>query len=112
MNAGGSWDLKFNDDRMMPLSECPLEGSNWWPISWASTRPRMVSKVSLRDGQAVEVGIPSPLFPTQIGGASTAQSDYLASPDGQRFLLNPAPAGPEAVLPIVVIANWPSLLVK
>jgi Tol biopolymer transport system component len=57
-----------------------------------------------RDGQTVEAGIPAPLFQTQIGGASIAQKEYLASSDGQRFLLD-TPVR-DASPPITVILNW------
>ncbi len=57
-----------------------------------------------RDGQSVDVGVPSPLFQTRIGGANISQRDYLVAPDGQRFLLD-TPVG-DTSPPIKVILNW------
>ena len=57
-----------------------------------------------KDLQTVTVGMPSPLFATQIGGANTVQGEYLVSPDGQRFLVD-APTHVTPV-PITVIMNW------
>jgi Tol biopolymer transport system component len=66
--------------------------------------------VSIRfalDGTAVDVGTPTPLFPTHVGGAVSGldRQQYVVSPDGQRFLMSVVPedANPS---PINVILNW------
>lgn len=56
------------------------------------------------DGQSVDVGVPSPLFQTRIGGAGIAQKEYLVAPDGQRFLLDTATS--DTSPPIKVMLNW------
>ena len=49
------------------------------------------------NGQTVEAGTPVALFTTRPG------SQYEASPDGQRFLINTLT---EDAAPITVILNW------
>ena len=56
------------------------------------------------DAKAVTVGAASPLFATRIGGSNTLQSQYVVSPDGQRFLLD-TPVRDDSP-PIHVILNW------
>ena len=56
------------------------------------------------DAKVVTVGAASPLFATRIGGANTLQSEYVVSPDGQRFLLD-TPVRDDSP-PIQVILNW------
>ena len=58
------------------------------------------------NGQAVEPGVPVPLFATHIGGAvyGANRQQYMVSPDGQRFLMNTVTE--EATSPITVILNW------
>jgi hypothetical protein len=56
------------------------------------------------DGASVDVGVPAPPLQTRIGGANIAQKEYLAAPDGQRFLLD-TPIGDSAP-PIRAILNW------
>ena len=58
------------------------------------------------NGQSVEVGAPTPLFATHVGGAvhGTDRQQYMISPDGQRFLMNTITE--EAASPITVILNW------
>ena len=56
------------------------------------------------DERSVELGTPSPLFQTRIGGDSIVQKEYLASPDGERFLIDAPLEGTPP--PITVILNW------
>jgi serine/threonine protein kinase len=56
------------------------------------------------NAQDVKVGTPSRLFQTRIGGPNTLQGEYLAAPDGQRFLMD-APIR-DVTPPITVILNW------
>jgi Tol biopolymer transport system component len=55
------------------------------------------------DGRSIDVGRPSALFQTRIGGDNIVQKQYLVSPDGQRFLLD-TPIG--GTPPITVLLNW------
>jgi Tol biopolymer transport system component len=54
----------------------------------------------------VEIGSPTPLFATRIGGAVQAvvRQQYIVSRDGQRFLMNTVPE--QRMAPITVIVNW------
>lgn len=58
------------------------------------------------DGRSIEVGTPSPLFTTQIGGAvqDANMQQYMVSSDGQRLLMNTVVE--EATSPITVLLNW------
>jgi hypothetical protein len=58
-------------------------------------------------GQDVEVGTPTPLFVTHVGGAVRGldRQQYVVSPDGQRFLMSVVPEDPHPS-PIEVILNW------
>jgi eukaryotic-like serine/threonine-protein kinase len=57
--------------------------------------------------ESEEVGAPVPLFATRVGGAlqPASRTQYFASPDGRRFLMNTVlPGAP--VSPISLIVNW------
>jgi Tol biopolymer transport system component len=56
--------------------------------------------------ETIELGTPTPLFTTQIGGAVQGpnRQQYMVSSDGQRFLMNTVVE--EATSPIVVLLNW------
>ncbi len=52
----------------------------------------------------VDFGTPMPLFATQLAGAQFDSSrQYIASKDGQRFLIDTLK---EVTLPITVVLNW------
>src|SRR5207302_11178647 len=57
--------------------------------------------------RAIEAGNPVALFVTQVGGAvqGTNEQYYVASSDGQQFLMNTIVAEASAA-PITVILNW------
>ena len=59
------------------------------------------------NSRAIEVGNPVALFVTQVGGAvqGTNEQYYVASSDGQQFLMNTIVAETSAS-PITVILNW------
>ena len=58
------------------------------------------------DRQSIDVGPPVPLFVAPIGGAQRVlAADYVASIDGQRFLINQVVRGP-GVTPLRVVLNW------
>jgi Tol biopolymer transport system component len=58
------------------------------------------------NAQTVEAGEPVPLFPARIGSAvpSVDRHQYIASGDGQKFLLNTLMD--DSSSPIVIILNW------
>lgn len=57
------------------------------------------------DGRLLRPGTPTALFPAGLGPLrSVARHSYIASPDGQRFLLERVIE--EAAAPISVIVNW------
>jgi hypothetical protein len=58
-------------------------------------------------GDTPQIGAPSPLFMTHVGGAAQVLSrhQYFAAPDGQRFLMSTILDGGPAT-PITLILNW------
>ena len=60
---------------------------------------------------AFQAGIPKVLFQAHIMPTSYWRSNYVVSPDGQRFLML-VPAGVPKRSPITVVVNWPALLKK
>lgn len=57
------------------------------------------------DHQSIDIGAPVPLFVAQIPNRPFLAADYIASADGQRFLINRLlrDAGDTAVR---VVLNW------
>jgi Tol biopolymer transport system component len=67
--------------------------------------------VEVSSGAALQAGRPTPLFRTSIpisGELNSRRNHYLASADGQRFLVNTAGDAQEESITVVV--NWTSLL--
>ncbi len=60
--------------------------------------------VEIQAGETFKAGIPRPLFAARVR-TGAARNKYLASADGQRFLLV-APLGREALIPTTVVLNW------
>jgi eukaryotic-like serine/threonine-protein kinase len=58
-----------------------------------------------------KVGIPKELFQAQLMPIAYWRNFYVASPDGQRFLMV-VPASDAKPAPITVVVNWPALLKK
>jgi Tol biopolymer transport system component len=58
---------------------------------------------------AIVAGIPHALFPVRLG--AVARNRWLATPDGETFLVVQVPEA-KAVTSFTVILNWPSLLKK
>jgi hypothetical protein len=71
-------------------------------------RTLMAAPVSLRP--TLSVGIPGPLFRTRVPVMGNPyRNNYVASADGQRFLVNTAP--PDAPTPAIhVVLDWRALL--
>jgi len=63
------------------------------------------------DSAAFQAGIPKQLFQAQTIPSRGWRNVYMASPDGQRFLML-TPAGAPKPLPITVVVNWAGLLKK
>jgi len=63
------------------------------------------------NAQTVKAGTPIPLFRTQVNGAlqSNGSIQYVASPDGQRFLMNTV-ITEATTMPITLILNWKATL--
>jgi len=68
----------------------------------------MVVAVSTASG-AFQAGIPKELFQAQLMPIAYWRNFYVASPDGQRFLML-VPANEAKPVPITVVVNWPALL--
>ena len=74
--------------------------ASWIPpavLLAACTAP--ADHVALRDA-----GLPAPIPAHRFASPSVAESDYMVSPDGQRFLMNTIIE--EATSPLTVILNW------
>ena len=69
----------------------------------------MAASVKLSaDGQSLEVGTATSLFPVRIAGGPVPglnTQQYAVSPDGQRFLVN-LDVDEGATSPITIIYNW------
>jgi serine/threonine protein kinase len=63
------------------------------------------------DSAAFQAGIPKQLFQAQVIPSRGLRNVYVASPDGQRFLMLTATGAPKP-LPITVVVNWAGLLKK
>jgi hypothetical protein len=57
------------------------------------------------NGQTLEPGTPVPLFVTHTVRPGYDTWDYVAAPDGQRFLMN-TPTEETVTSPIVLLMNW------
>ncbi len=65
-------------------------------------------------GQRLEAGAPVSLFQTRIVGGGTwarQRQQYVASPDGQRFLIN-CIEDESTASPITIVTNWAAGLKK
>ncbi len=61
--------------------------------------------VEIRPAETFEAGLPQPLFQAHIQTTLNVRNHYLASADGQRFLML-APLGREAMPPTTLVLNW------
>ncbi len=65
--------------------------------------------MDVRTGQTFEAGMATALFETRVSSIPLVGNDrnqYLATSDGQRFLVNRV-ALEDVVTPITLIFNWP-----
>jgi hypothetical protein len=65
---------------------------------------RKLMAVDVKTGAAFEAGVPKVLFDTRIFQLTTLRNHYVASRDGQRFLINSR--SEENSAPITVVVNW------
>ena len=104
------------------VSTFPDPTANRWPISagggyqprWRRdgrelfylTADSKLMSVEVKPGPSF--GVPKELFPVPIfgGGATTNQTRWDVSPDGQRFLFNTVSG--DAAAPLTVVLNWQS----
>jgi eukaryotic-like serine/threonine-protein kinase len=63
------------------------------PVRWGS------------NGETVEPGAPTPLFPARVRGMPVGQTQYAVTSDGQRFLMNTL-IEEVVTSPITMILNW------
>ncbi len=63
------------------------------------------------DSATFQAGIPKELFRAQLMPIAYWRNIYVASPDGQRFLML-VPASETKPEPVTVVVNWPALLKK
>jgi Tol biopolymer transport system component len=61
--------------------------------------------VEIRAGGTFQAGIPQPLFQAHIQSITNVRNHYLATADGQRFLML-APLGRESMPPTTIVLNW------
>jgi len=73
-----------------------------------------IMAVEVNAGDTFDAGVPVPLFPTFVipqGLIGSDRNQYVVTSDGQRFLINSAPA--QAIFaPIMVVFNWTEMLKK
>ena len=69
-----------------------------------------IMAVEIGSGSDFQAGIPRPLFSGQIQ-SGTRRNKYVATADGQRFLLA-APMGRESMTPTTIVVNWSAELGK
>jgi eukaryotic-like serine/threonine-protein kinase len=61
--------------------------------------------VDIKVGESFQAGVPHPLFQARVQPITNVRNHYLATGDGQRFLLL-APLGREFLVPTTVVLNW------
>ena len=64
-----------------------------------------LTAVDIQAGETFEAGVPRPLFRATVQPIGNVRAHYLASADGQRFLLL-SPLGRESMVPTTVVVNW------
>jgi hypothetical protein len=57
------------------------------------------------EGKAFQVGTPRVLFEVDLDPRAVVRNRYVASPDGERFLML-VPDGQAGPAPLTVILNW------
>jgi eukaryotic-like serine/threonine-protein kinase len=73
-----------------------------------------IMKVDVNGGDTFDASVPTPLFQTYVipqGLVGSDRNQYVATADGQKFLVNSSPA--QAIFaPITLVYNWSQLLSK
>jgi serine/threonine protein kinase len=103
-----------------PTGKWQISASGGWQPMWRHdgkelyylTLDNQLMAVAVdSDSAAFQAGIPKQLFQAQVIPSRGLRNVYVASPDGQRFLMLTAAGAPKP-LPITVVVNWVGLLKK
>jgi hypothetical protein len=70
---------------------------------------RHLYAVPVAASSTLNPGVPLPLFESHVGRNSSVSWDYVAGPDGRRFILKDVVYEPGGS-PMVVVLNWRALL--
>ncbi|MBI1872474.1 MAG: hypothetical protein HYS05_01135, partial [Acidobacteria bacterium] len=73
----------------------------------------MLMTAPVTSGPSFDAGLPAPLFRVRVPGGpgAPAKSDYAATADGQRFVVNMVNED-SVTSSYVVVLNWPAALRK
>jgi serine/threonine protein kinase/Tol biopolymer transport system component len=123
-NESGQWQIRVRsypepDGGRRQISTAggisPVWRRDGRELFYYSGEGRLVA-VSIAADKALTIGAAVPLFTANLlGGPSSAipwRTQYAASPDGQRFLLNEPVEDAYAYAPITVVTNWMAALKK
>ncbi len=129
LSPDGKWLLYTSDESgrsEVYVQTCPPSGGKWQISSSGGQMPqwrgdgreifyysatRGLEAVTFVPGPSPEIGTPVTLFEQVLAPSSIARNRYVATPDGQRFLLNVLPASSDAAR-FTVIENWTSEISK
>jgi Tol biopolymer transport system component len=96
-DSGGKWQISTSGGRE---PQWRADGKELFYLA----PDQKITSVEVRAGETLEAGAPQPLFPARVQDIA-ARNHYLATADGQRFLLL-APLGREAMAPTTLVLNW------
>ncbi|MBI3668115.1 MAG: serine/threonine-protein kinase [Acidobacteria bacterium] len=96
--SGGKWQISANGGAQPSWRR---DGRELFYL--APDRRLMAAEV--KPGSTFEPGVPKALFQTQVTGLVDARNHYVASRDGQRFLVNTI-VQEATSSPITVVVNW------
>ena len=89
----------------------PVWGHDGKELYFLDPKNNLMSVEVNTNSSAFQAGIPKLLFQAHIMPTYYWRSNFVVSPDGQRFLML-VPAGDSKPSPITVVVNWPALLKK
>jgi hypothetical protein len=61
--------------------------------------------VEIQPGETFQAGVPREIFRPAVQPVANVRNHYLATADGQKFLVL-SPLGREAMVPTTVVVNW------
>jgi len=102
--TGGKWQISSKGGSMPQW-----RGDGREIYYYSSTRE--LKAVTFVPGPSPEIGMPVTLFEQVLAPSAILRNRYVASPDGQRFLLNVPPVSRDAAS-FTVIENWTSEIAK